>query len=99
MTQQKFELKRRIDNVIYHYIPCEPINGSPAWKRDDANLWVTKLQDFGWACIDNDNNICGIPWGVPPSKTSKHPPEDEWVSKKGDKSYVYDLVYSKADLA
>jgi hypothetical protein len=37
----------------------------------------------------------GRPWHVPPQDQSpEFPPEGDWVSKKGSKSYVYSLVHT-----
>lgn len=30
---------------------------------------------------------------VPPQEQGEYPPEGTWVSRKGPKSYVYELVY------
>ena len=38
--------------------------------------------------------ILGRPWDVLPSEQGDAPPEGIWVSRKGPKSYVYDLVYT-----
>ena len=35
----------------------------------------------------------GRPWEVPPKMQADFPPEGDWVSRKGPKSYVYSLVY------
>lgn len=91
--QLGFEFRRRIDSVVYRFRPCEPFDGQVAWKREDVDLWVTQIAGFGWVCIDRNRVICGIPWGVPHDKMGELPPAGEWVSKKDDKSYVYDVVY------
>lgn len=88
-----FEFRRRNDTAAYRYHPCEPMNGFPAWKREDLDLYVARIKGFGWACIDRDNTIFAIAWGIPADQMSESPPAGEWVSKKEDKSYVYDLVY------
>jgi len=87
------EFRRRNESSTYRYHPCDPINGFPAWKRENADLHVIQLEGFGWVCVDNQNQIHAIPWGVPTTLMNERPPAGEWVSKKGDISYVYDLVY------
>ena len=91
--QRKFELRRRIDGVVYCFEPCKLINGQLAWKREDADMWVTYVKYFGWVCINSESAICGIPWSTAINNMGELPPAGEWVSKKGDKSYVYDFVY------
>lgn len=88
-----FEFRRRIDPVVYRFHSCEPIDGQSAWKREDIDLWITKIPGFGWVCIDSNRIICGIPWAVALDKMGELPPAGDWVSKKGDKSYVYEAVY------
>lgn len=92
--KRSFEFKRRIDTIVYRFRLCETIVGHYAWKREDADIWVTQLEGFGWICIDSDKRICAMPWGVAFDTVVDFPPEGEWVSKKGDKAYVYDLVYT-----
>ncbi|PIR12035.1 MAG: hypothetical protein COV52_00890 [Gammaproteobacteria bacterium CG11_big_fil_rev_8_21_14_0_20_46_22] len=89
------ELRRRIDFVIYRFHPCNMMKAKPSWKREDAEVWMTWIEQFGWVCVDRESNIVGVPWGAVLNRKTSLPPEGEWVSKKGDKSYVYDLVYLK----
>ncbi|WP_375785466.1 hypothetical protein ACE10Z_39210 [Bradyrhizobium sp. Pha-3] len=50
--------------------------------------------DWGWVAWDPANRSCtGRPWDVLPAAQGGHPPEGDWVSRKGAKSYVYSLVY------
>lgn len=93
IIQQSFEFKRRIDGAVYRFHPCKPINGQIAWKREDIDLWITRVERFGWVCIDSNKIIYGIPWCVELDKMGELPPAGEWISKKGDKSYVYDVTY------
>jgi len=88
-----FEFRRRNDTTVYRYHPCESMNGFPAWKRENIELYVTKLDGFGWVCVDKTNTIHAIAWGISVNQISALPTAGEWVSKKGDKSYVYDVVY------
>ena len=85
------EFKRRIDALTYRFHPCELIQDNPAWKREDLDLWVTKIAHFGWVCIDSKRVMCAIPWGIAFDDMGELPPEGEWISKKADKSYVYDV--------
>lgn len=93
INQPNFEFRRRVDNVIYLFQPSGSINGHLSWKREDLDLWITQVDGFGWVCVDSERNICGIPWEIVFDKMTELPPEGEWISKKGDKAYVYDLFY------
>jgi hypothetical protein len=92
-SNNSFEFRRRIDGVVYLYHRCKDLPSGASWKRVDKELWVTWVDSFGWVGIDQDGNITGRPWSVPMDEQGNFPPSGEWVSKKGDKSYVYDLVY------
>ncbi|MCS5712845.1 MAG: hypothetical protein AB7R69_05710 [Candidatus Babeliales bacterium] len=92
------EFRRRLNNLVYIFRPCGSINKMPAWKREDIDLWVKYSTEYGWVCVDTNETIMAMPW---PCKRSEHislPPAGEWVSKKEDKSYVYDLVFTKSDI-
>ncbi|MEM8801694.1 MAG: hypothetical protein AAGF55_04090 [Pseudomonadota bacterium] len=39
------------------------------------------------------DEVFGRPWNLPPKDQGRAPPEGVWVSRKGAKAYVYDLVY------
>ncbi len=56
--------------------------GSPSGQIGDGGAW----DNVGQSCV-------GRPWNVLPQDQGDHPPEGEWVSRKGSKSYVYSLVY------
>lgn len=82
-----------MDGVIYLFRRCEDLPSGTSWKRDDHDVWLTRLQGFGWVTIDQEGNINGRPWSIPIDEQGDIPPAGEWISKKGDKSYVYDVVY------
>ena len=87
------EFRRRSDALVYRFRPCNPINGYPAWKREDFELWLAHSDAKGWAVIDSANTIFSRPWNVEVSEQGATPPEGEWISKKADRAYVYDLVF------
>jgi hypothetical protein len=92
MTNLYFEFRRRLPaDVVYKYEP-EPTEN--VWKRTDLDLWIKFVPKIGWACINENNEVLSIPWLIPPDEQGNRPPEGKWVSCKGDKSYVYDLVYT-----
>ena len=94
----RFEFRRRLPaDISYSYVP----DGDPSdrvWKRVDMELWVRKIDKFGWAGVNNKAEILALPWALAPDEQGDYPPECIWVSRKNDKSYVYDLVYSNGCL-
>ena len=49
----------------------------------------------GWVALDYFNGaIMGPPWNLLPKDQSGSLPQGVWETKKWDKSYVYDLVYT-----
>lgn len=86
------ELHRHDDGQIYRFLPCEPEGGKPAWQREDGTVWILFLANHGWVAVDQERRIGGIPWGVAIADQGSLPPAGAWVSKKGSKSYVYDLL-------
>ncbi|MFK7838738.1 MAG: hypothetical protein AB8B83_00265 [Bdellovibrionales bacterium] len=92
-----FELRRLSDDLIYQFDRTPDHDGKVAYKRRDADLWITFHNDYGWVAFDEDTqSIMGRSWTVLQMDQGNHPPEGEWVSKKGAKSYVYELVYCAA---
>jgi hypothetical protein len=87
-----FEFRRRIDGVIYRFEPVDPKGGYPSWKRVDSDLWLAWIRGKGWCVVDAGGTANSRPWNVELADQGSVPPEGEWLSKKGDKSYVYDLV-------
>lgn len=94
-THNHFQLKRRIDDLVYNFDRVEFREGVFGYKRRDRELWINWHPDFGWVAWDGESEyIGGRPWNVPQNRQSDHPPEGIWISYKCDKSYVYDLQYS-----
>lgn len=85
-----FELRRRCDDLVYRFDRVEP----KGFKRSDGEHWIIKHDQFGWIAWDEaTQSVMGRPWNTRAHDQGDTPPEGEWVSKKGDKSYVYDLVH------
>ena len=93
-----FEFRRLIDAVVYLFEPAAPREGRPAWKRVDLDLWLAWLPAKGWSVVDAQGVTNSKPWSVELADQGDEPPEGEWLSKKADKSYVYDLVRVPADV-
>lgn len=90
-----FELHRMSDDLIYQFDLKERPDGKMGYQRRDQDLWITYHDHLGWVVYDEQTkSVMGRPWNVlPQDQNPEYPPEGEWVSKKGVKSYVYELKY------
>ena len=92
---QQFELRRLSDELVYRFDRMQHAKGEIGYKRQDKDLWIVHRPRLGWVAWSFENEeVQGRPWHiVPEDQQANHPPEGEWVSKKGAKSYVYMLTY------
>lgn len=91
---ETFELRRRADGLVYRFHRQIGEDGQPAYKREDKDHWIIRSERLGWVSVmPEDGTIAGRVWEVAPEDQDDAPPEGIWVSRKGRKSYVYDLVY------
>jgi hypothetical protein len=91
---QYFELRRLSDGLVYQFDRMPLPNGQVGYKRLDRDLWIVYKSNLGWVALDEGSGtVAGRPWNILPQEQGDHPPEGEWVSKKGVKSYVYELKY------
>ena len=81
---------RRADGLTYEFVLDGEAHGHPSYKRADLELWVRRLPTFGWVVCDAAGEVSSRPFDD--AGQGELPPEGVWVSRKGDKSYVYDLV-------
>jgi hypothetical protein len=89
-----FKLHRLSDELVYEYDRMQCADGSVGYNRRDRDLWIVFKQDCGWVAYDEPPQcITSRSWDVLPQHQGDHPPEGIWVSRKGSKSYVYDLRY------
>ena len=90
-----FELHRMIDGLIYQFDRMEISKGVFAYKRRDKDLWITYKPEIGWVAYDEEKDLLhGVAWNVLPKDQNKDfPPEGVWVSRKDERSYVYELKY------
>lgn len=89
-----FELHRLSDELVYQFDRKRMPNGQLGYQRRDMDLWITFHETLGWVAYDEETkSVMGRPWNVLPDHQEDYPPEGEWVSKKGTKSYVYELKY------
>ena len=95
----RFELRRQCDGLIYSFARAKTANGAWGFRRADADLWILYHDQLGWIAADQDDletpapKVYGRPWDQPPPHARDLPPQGIWVSRKGAKSYVYDLVH------
>lgn len=92
---EHFELRRLSDDLVYLFTREQRADGLSGFKRSDQDLWIVRKPDLGWVAWDDSSGmVTGRPWNVlPADQLINAPPEGEWVSKKGIKSYVYNLVH------
>lgn len=63
--------------------------GGPCYRRVDSELCCCRLPEFGWCVVDSTGVVTSRPFDDP--GLGELPPEGVWVSRKGAKSYVYDM--------
>ncbi len=90
-----FELRRQVDGLVYRFHRDTTTDGTPGYRREDRDLWILWTKDRGWVSLMPETGaLSGLPWEVTREEQNQEaPPEGIWVSRKGEKSYVYDLVY------
>lgn len=94
MTVERFELRRMSDDLVYQFSRQTNARGELGYKRADGDFWIVRHPKHGWVAWDDATGaVMGRPWTLTPDEQGTAPPEGEWVSKKGVKSYVYALVY------
>ncbi len=90
----RFELRRQLDDLVYRFSQTTDGSGRVAFKRDDADLMIVWHEELRWIAGDHETEgVFGRPWDQLRAQSPLGPPEGIWVSRKGAKSYVYDLVY------
>ena len=89
-----FELHRLSDDLVYQFDRLQRADGSFGYRRRDQDLWITFKPDLGWVAFDEaTQSLTGRCWDVLPQHQGDHPPPGIWISRKGFKSYVYELRY------
>jgi hypothetical protein len=58
-----------------------------------SSLMATHRVAQGGFGVGAEGEVLWILWAVPPSTRGRAPAPGVWVSRKEEKSYVYDLVY------
>ncbi|MGX1809052.1 hypothetical protein ACWIGI_25305 [Nocardia sp. NPDC055321] len=95
MSEVKFV--RRVDGLTYEFAIVGQAHGFPSYKRVDLDIWCRRLPDFGWVVCTESGEVYSRPFDD--AGLGDLPPEGVWVSRKGDRSYVYDLVRSSSETA
>ncbi len=95
INHEYFKLKRLSDDLVYEFDLKKKDGNMHGYKRRDQDLWITYKNDLGWVAYDEETkSVMGRPWDVKKEdQNNDYPPEGIWVSRKGEKSYVYDLKY------
>ncbi|MDR3663047.1 MAG: hypothetical protein P4L86_22115 [Mycobacterium sp.] len=88
---------RRVDGLAYEFTRDGEAHGFPSYKRVDLDIWCRRLPDFGWVVCDAADDVSSRPFDE--AGQGEFPPEGVWVSRKDDRSYVYDLVHIDAQAA
>ncbi|MCH2164597.1 MAG: hypothetical protein MK098_08085 [Marinovum sp.] len=94
IAPEQFEFRRQIDGLVYRFRRQRDAQRRWGYKRTDGDDWIIWSQQLGRIAGSWDNeDVFGRPWDQLQRQSNACPPEGIWVSRKGSKSYVYDLVY------
>ncbi|MFB8003913.1 hypothetical protein [Nocardia sp. NPDC056000] len=94
---QGIRFVRRVDGLTYEFVRDGDAHGFPSYRRVDLDIRCARLPDFGWAVCTAEGAVASRPFDD--AGLGDLPPEGVWVSFKGDRSYVYDLVNPAASEA
>jgi len=91
---RSFEFRRAVDGAVYRFERRGSEGGPHDYLRSDGAVCVIFQEGIGWFARDAETGeTTGIPWCVPADQQNRdHPPVGDWVSKKGEKAYVYELA-------
>ncbi|PXX70954.1 hypothetical protein DFR70_101375 [Nocardia tenerifensis] len=84
---------RCVDGLTYEFVREGDAHGFPAYKRVDRDIWCRRLPDFGWVVCLESGQVSARPFDD--AGQGAVPPEGVWVSRKGDRSYVYELTHGE----
>lgn len=87
-------MRRLSDGAIYTFVRVKDENGMRRYRRQDKNISMLRHPDFGWVVWDEETDcLMGRPWAVTLAQQGDEPPEGDWVSRKGENSFVYRLTF------
>ena len=90
MEIQALEFRRHVDGLVYRF----DRRSYDRFLRPDGAVQVVRHPEDGWIVTGvGSSEILSRPWHARPGEQGDLPPEGIWVSRKGSKSYVYDLVH------
>ncbi|MEU0498107.1 hypothetical protein [Mycobacterium sp. NPDC006124] len=82
---------RRCDGLTHEFRRVRATtDGELVYRRVDMELFCRRLPEFGWCVVDSEGTVSSRPFDA--AGVGALPPAGAWVSRKGDRSYVYDLV-------
>jgi hypothetical protein len=101
IDKHHFRLRRLSDNLEYTFHHHSGSAKAAIYTRSDAAVRIIFDADFGWSTWDalapetseTSRTLTGRVWDVSVAKQGEDPTEGVWVSRKGEKSYVYVLEY------
>lgn len=87
----QFELHRLNDGLVYTF---DRVNAHCFARRDDPLMRISWEGPWGWlARMPQNGVVAGRPWEIlPQHQREAFPPCGVWISRKGDRSYVYQLI-------
>lgn len=90
----RFHLRRQSDELVYVFERKVRSEGRVGFKRSDGDYWIIWHEKLGWIAGSWDSEeVFGRPWDQLTPQCRMIPPEGVWVSRKGARSYVYDLIW------
>lgn len=89
-----FTLQRQNDGLVYTF---DRACRHSFVRRDDPAMRIAWEGPWGWlARLPETGIVAGRPWEIlPQHQRDIAPPEGIWISRKGGRSYVYDLSASE----
>jgi len=88
---ERFELRRQSDGHVYTF---DRTAQHRFIRRDRPELAIEWEGPWGWlARVPETGVVAGRPWEIlPEHQQALAPPEGIWISRKDEKSHVYQLV-------
>lgn len=93
----RFELRRQSDDLVYRFTRMTRADGSIGFKRADGDYWIARSRTgAGWRGTTARRPAWAVRGTCCPGTRADQgaaPPEGDWVSRKGAKSYVHSLTH------
>jgi len=85
---------RRLDGLTYRFArEAQPFGGRASYRRTDVPVRIRWIGS-GWATVDEAGAANGWPIPADAAGPGGEPPRGPWRSRKGARSYLYDLIGS-----